>query len=172
MALDSQPPEDTAKQLRVSAPCAPDRRCPVSRCGAAYRARRQKRQQGRHWWLDEPLPGGGSCVTEYSRDELPDGSRKRRNMDITCADSRTTLVGLRPMGRIAGKRALKGEADICRDSANTTLPGRCFLYGLARSYGRLWSTPSSRLPPKRMPMTAISAERIARSASTRRALRR
>jgi hypothetical protein len=40
---------------------------------AAYRARRQKRHFGRHYFIDEPLPGGGEPepylagwrVTEY-----------------------------------------------------------------------------------------------------------
>jgi hypothetical protein len=34
---------------------------------AAYRARRQQRQAGRHYYVDEPLPDGGSRVTEYRR---------------------------------------------------------------------------------------------------------
>lgn len=42
---------------------------------AAYRARRQTRHAGRHYFIEEPLPGGGepepylagSRVTEYRR---------------------------------------------------------------------------------------------------------
>ena len=32
-----------------------------------YRARRLLRQATRHYWIDEPLPGGGSRVMEYRR---------------------------------------------------------------------------------------------------------
>jgi hypothetical protein len=34
---------------------------------AAYRARRQARHAGRHTVIDEPLPDGGSKITEYRR---------------------------------------------------------------------------------------------------------
>jgi hypothetical protein len=45
---------------------------------AAYRARRQTRHAGRHYFIDEPLPGGGepgpylagSRVTEYRRGRI------------------------------------------------------------------------------------------------------
>jgi hypothetical protein len=34
---------------------------------AAYRARRQQRHAGRHYFIDEPLLNGGSRVIEYRR---------------------------------------------------------------------------------------------------------
>lgn len=34
---------------------------------AEYRARRLKRHVERHVFIDEPLPEGGSCLTEYRR---------------------------------------------------------------------------------------------------------
>jgi hypothetical protein len=35
-----------------------------------YRARRQVRQATRHYFIDEPLPGAGSRITEYRRDRI------------------------------------------------------------------------------------------------------
>jgi hypothetical protein len=37
---------------------------------AEYRARRQRRHAGRHYFIDEPLPDGGSKVTEYRRKQV------------------------------------------------------------------------------------------------------
>jgi hypothetical protein len=51
-------------------------------------------------------------------------SRKRRNMDITSADSLAIFVSLRPMGHIVGGRALEGEPHISRDRACSPLGGQ------------------------------------------------
>lgn len=38
--------------------------------GVQYRIRRIKRQATRHFFINEPLPGGGYKITEYRRDRV------------------------------------------------------------------------------------------------------